>query len=40
MIPVIEIRTDNINAKYNVNEKQAHKIIELILADYNKELPK
>ena len=38
MIPTIEITTDNIRAKYQVREEQAHKIMNIILDDYNKEL--
>lgn len=40
MIPQIEITTQNIRAKYNVSEKFAHKIIELILKEYDLELNK
>ena len=37
MIPTIEIYTQNIKGKYNVSEKFAHKIINLILEEYELE---
>jgi len=40
MIPTIEVFTDNIKGKYNVNEKFAHKIINMILEEYNLESQK
>ena len=38
MIPKIEIYTNSIKAKYNVSEDFAHKIIKLILQEYELEL--